>query len=181
MDLQRFGIDPKVFETTGFRFMHQEDWELLLDNAQLVVCPAETVLIQQGIILPGIYIVKKGTLRVEQTRASGPQVLARRGPGALLGDMSVLENTTAMANVIANVYAEVYQVETGALIALFNNNPIFALRFYHSLAVNLAQRLREAADLLDRIRSQPDYMELTERRGGLTEEQAIERIARMMV
>jgi hypothetical protein len=62
--------------------------------------------------------------------------------------MSFLENTGASASVIADEAVEVSVIDEIRVRSLLESVPGFAIRFYKTLAVNLAHRLREASERL---------------------------------
>src|SRR5438552_18646585 len=69
--------------------------------------------------------------------------IAQIGPGQISGEMAFLENDVASATVTAEEELKAYALEWSALKDLFELFPHLASRFYRSLAVTLARRLRD--------------------------------------
>jgi CRP-like cAMP-binding protein len=99
---------------------------------------------------------------VELAGSSSRSMLATLGPYDICGEMAFLEQGKATAAVIASEeHVEVDEVEARELRALLVAFPGLASRFYLSLAVILAQRLRETSKEL------AHEMELRDRREKL--------------
>jgi CRP-like cAMP-binding protein len=69
--------------------------------------------------------------------------IAQIGPGQISGEMAFLENNVASATVTAEEELQAYAIEWSALGDRFELFPHLASRFYRSLAVILARRLRD--------------------------------------
>lgn len=152
LELEQIG--KKIFSSLALR-----DWQAILSKATLIHYTAGQIVLRQGEYSHGLYIVKSGHLRVERSAHDQIHLLGRRGPGELLGEMSVLEKQPAMAAVIAESAAEVYLVESANLLELLAETPGFAARYYRSLAIHLSGRLRESALLLEKERGErPDVL-----------------------
>ena len=91
-------------------------------------------------------MVDKGAVRIERERGV---VLAEHGPGAVFGEMSFLENREASADVIAQVDTTIRVIQGMYVYGLMVSVPGFATRFYQTLAVVLARRLRASSEQLD--------------------------------
>jgi extracellular factor (EF) 3-hydroxypalmitic acid methyl ester biosynthesis protein len=122
------------------------DWELLGSHMQTVAYRRGDVLMQEGVQRRSLLIVRSGLVRVERLMQGQPIVLAQLGVGEVLGDIGFVGNEPASASVVAQQACTVDRIEGDALHALIGAEPAFAARFYHSLAISLARRLR-AADL----------------------------------
>jgi CRP-like cAMP-binding protein len=156
MDISTYGLDAAQLQSTQFRELLVRDWITLLERSRLVRILRGETLLRQGLASPGLYIVKRGRLRVEHGKPGGTLVLGRRGPGELLGEMSVLEHTDAMASVVAEEDSEAYFIPNIDLIDLLGEEPGFATRYYRSLAIHLSARLRESAMLVEQVQDRLD-------------------------
>lgn len=121
-------------------YLTQNDWMLIVDRAKRVPFKKDDVLIQAGKQHKTVYIVVKGTARVE---TAAKAFIARLEAGEVCGEMAFLENGVASATVVATGDLEVCAIDWGALQDLFELYPHMGSRFYRSLAVNLSRRLRE--------------------------------------
>jgi extracellular factor (EF) 3-hydroxypalmitic acid methyl ester biosynthesis protein len=142
-----FGLEePAVQEESGQRptnFLTDSDWKLLLEKSQFVSYHDGEVILEKGSQRRAIFIVEKGTIRIER---SPGVAIARRGQGAVFGEMAFLENSGASASVVADGTVDVSVIEEPQLNALLSSVSGLATRFYQTLAVTLAYRLREASN-----------------------------------
>jgi CRP-like cAMP-binding protein len=138
------------------------DWILLQAKANRRTYKLGDEIIKQGELNKGICIIRRGEASVELAGSSSRSMLATLGPDDICGEMAFLEQGKATAAVIASEeHVEVDEVEARELRALLVAFPGLASRFYLSLAVILAQRLRETSKEL------AHEMELRDRREKL--------------
>jgi CRP-like cAMP-binding protein len=124
----------------GLVYLTANDWALVADKASRVQFKKGDILIQRGKRANGVYILLKGTARVQiPSQPAQPGI----GPGEICGEMSFLEDAAASANVIAQSEGEAYHLDRPALQSLFELFPHLGSRFYRSLATNLSRRLRQ--------------------------------------
>ncbi len=121
-------------------YVTQNDWMLIVDRAKRTTFKKDDVLIQAGKQSKTVYLLVKGTARVESATKAP---IARLEPGEVCGEMAFLENGVASAQVVSTGNLEVCAIEWSALLDLFELYPHLGSRFYRSLAVNLSRRMRE--------------------------------------
>jgi hypothetical protein len=121
-------------------YLTQNDWALIVDRAKRSCFRKGDTLIQQGKQTKTVYLLVRGTARVE---APSKALVAHIAPGQVCGEMAFLENSVASATVTAEEDLEVCAIEWAALLDLFELFPHLGSRFYRSLAVNLSRRLRD--------------------------------------
>jgi EAL domain-containing protein (putative c-di-GMP-specific phosphodiesterase class I) len=73
----------------------------MFDDRFRRVLTEREVLFKQGDMGDCAYVVESGLLEVSVTRGGTNDVLARVGPGSLIGEMALLDNSTRMATVTA--------------------------------------------------------------------------------
>lgn len=110
----------------------------------------ETIL-EKGSRHRSIMIVREGIARVEQGDVDSGIALARLGPGQVLGDISFVEQGGATAHVRADQDVSVDVIQAEDLETLLTSDPGFSARFYRSLALVLAGRLRERSERLTEL------------------------------
>jgi CRP-like cAMP-binding protein len=124
----------------GLVYLTSNDWALIADKALRVSFEPGATIVERGRRTHGVYLVLKGTARVEiPTQATSPAI----GAGEICGELSFLDELPASANVVAQEAVETYYLDRPALMSLFELFPHLASRFYHSLAANLSRRLRD--------------------------------------
>jgi CRP-like cAMP-binding protein len=140
---------PKVIEQEvsvlssskqGLVYLTANDWSLVADKATRVHFKKGDVLVHRGRRANGIYLLLKGTARVQIPFQ--PTVPAIR-PGEVCGEMSFLEDAPASASVVAEEEVEAIHLDRPTLQSLFELFPHLGSRFYRSLATNLSRRLRD--------------------------------------
>jgi CRP-like cAMP-binding protein len=118
------------------------DWGLLRQHMKRVSYPRGAVLIEEGAFRRALLIVRSGSVRAERLLQGRTIVLADLGVGEVLGDIGFAENRAASASIIALEACEVDIIEGDAMQSLIAAEPGLAARFYHSLAISLARRVR---------------------------------------
>jgi CRP-like cAMP-binding protein len=108
-------------------------------------------IIRQGASANSIYIIRRGEASVELAGTGSRAIVASLGPDDICGDMAFLEKSGATAAVVAkDEEVEADEIPAPELQALFEAFPRLASRFYLSLALILAQRLRVTSKELAR-------------------------------
>jgi CRP/FNR family transcriptional regulator, cyclic AMP receptor protein len=124
----------------GLAFLSRNDWALIADKATRRQFAAGEFLVERGKRTNGLYLVLNGTAAV---KIASPGKAPSLGPGEPCGEISFLDDMPATADVVANEPVEAYFLDGPTLQSLFELFPHLGSRFYHSLALGLAQRLRE--------------------------------------
>lgn len=102
--------------------------------------PAGTTLLREGDPGDGLYILREGTVEISLPGASpGARMLAELGPGAVFGEMAILEEKPRSAAAVARTDAKVWFVPREAVLAAIRQSPELGLR----LLRELSRRLRE--------------------------------------
>lgn len=134
-------------------FLTESDWSLILSRAKRLSYEPGDEIIKQGIPGKAIYIIRKGTASVEITNVDGRAEVAVLGPEEICGEIAfllkdeILKDKTS-ASVLAKSKVEADLVEAEELGQLFDSFPSIGARFYHSLSIVLARRLRETSRAL---------------------------------
>ena len=156
LGLQRFGVDLTPGDQETFRFLTEADWMLALEKAERRTFADGEALIEQDGEFRQLCIIEQGEVRVEMRSPDGGRVVITRGGyGQVFGEMSLLGRTGASASVIAEGEVTAHVITEEQLLALLVSVPGFATRFYHSLAVELARRLREANERFIQLGARP--------------------------
>jgi extracellular factor (EF) 3-hydroxypalmitic acid methyl ester biosynthesis protein len=124
-----------------FRFLTAEDRQLLLDGAQRITYQRGDVLFAEGNPQPNLFLIQRGTIRIERRYEGHGIAVARYGPGELLGEVAFLTRQQALGSAVAEEDAEVDVLDGARVQARLASESGFATRFYQSLAVLLGERL----------------------------------------
>jgi CRP/FNR family transcriptional regulator, cyclic AMP receptor protein len=115
------------------------------------------VLLARGDTGEHVLVVVEGRVKVVvPTPTGGEAVLTFRGPGSLLGDMALVDESPRSANVVAIERVELIAIATSAFRAYLKERPAVALAMLASLSGKLREsdrRLTEfaGADTLARV------------------------------
>jgi CRP/FNR family transcriptional regulator, cyclic AMP receptor protein len=107
--------------------------------------PSGTVLIEEGKPTDYLYFVLDGAFTVSTRNAAS---LATLKAGEIVGEISFVDSRPPTATVRADAESIVGAVPRGALTGKLRDDLGFAARFYRSLAVFLADRLRATTGTL---------------------------------
>jgi CRP-like cAMP-binding protein len=131
-------------------FLTENDWQLILAKGKRLSFKPNEEIIKQGSPGRALYVIRRGTASVELTSLEGKMEIAVLGPQEICGEIAfllkdqMLKDRTS-ASVFAKGPVEADVVEADELGKLFESFPSVGARFYHSLAVVLARRLRETS------------------------------------
>ena len=106
---------------------------------------ASETLFKAGDEGTGFYRLEKGALKVILTSPQGEQrIVALLTPGAIVGDLSMIDGLPRSASVLAVTAAELSFVSRTAFMDCTNRHP----EIYHYLTSLLANRLRETDETI---------------------------------
>ena len=133
----------------ALRFLTTGDQHLLLEQAQTCVYHRNEIILEEGTQHPALFVVRNGSARIERAHFGRGVAFGRLGAGDIFGEATFLDASPANASVIADEDDVAIDVLDGQIVqSLLISVPGLAPRFYQSLAVMLAQRLRETSALL---------------------------------
>jgi CRP/FNR family cyclic AMP-dependent transcriptional regulator len=122
---------------------HPDTIAALISASRVRVLQRDEVLFLTGDRPTTVCAVASGTLRVFTTSLAGTEpTFTLLSPGALVGELGVLDDVPRSASVAALRTAEVVEVPARAFRAAYDNDPSIARR----LVQLLAERLRELSD-----------------------------------
>jgi CRP-like cAMP-binding protein len=144
-----------------FSFLSNEDLDRLLSGAERRSYAPSEVVLAEGSRRQGIFVVRKGSVRVHRVIQHEPVVIATLGAGEIFGEISFVDNSSSSAWVVARDRCEVDMVSRERVYEELAD-PAWGLRFFQSLAAALARRLRRNTaglpallSLQQRLLSQP--------------------------
>jgi CRP-like cAMP-binding protein len=121
----------------------RNDWTLIESKAKRISLKLGQEIIKEGARVDHLYILRCGSASVELEGTVARAVIATLSSGDVCGEMAFLGDSTATAAVVAKDEVDaIWADDLRELVAVF---PGFGVRFYRSLAVLLAQRLRETS------------------------------------
>lgn len=118
------------------------DLRRLLKKARTQRFVEGATVIRSGTDPKSLCLVRQGTAEAVIEHNGAQIVVAECGAGEIFGEMSLLDGQGETASVLAGTDLEVSWIDQALLDDLSSTDPDFALRFYRSLSVVLARRLR---------------------------------------
>jgi len=125
--------------------LNDEDVDWMIAAGRTRRLATDAVLVQEGRPLDAVYIVLDGSFAVTAASARG-SVVARLAAGEFVGEMSFVDSRPPSATVTALEPSSVLEVPRTPLADRLREPP-FAARFYHALALFLADRVRSTTSL----------------------------------
>ena len=95
-----------------------------------------------------IFIVESGRVAISRETPFGPQALAHVVAGSVFGEMNFIDGRTRSADAIADQESRLLRVRHSALQDVFEAEPRLALAFLREFWRGLADKVREANDLM---------------------------------
>lgn len=129
-----------------FGQLSDDDIEWLIANGKKETFPAGATIIRQGQPIDKIFIGLQGAFSVFIGEDRGKKV-AQLGSGEIVGEMSFVDTGLPSATVKADEQAVLYSIPRVRLNLKIAEDEGFASRFYHALAIFLADRLRSSTRL----------------------------------
>ncbi|MEO5349934.1 MAG: cyclic nucleotide-binding domain-containing protein [Magnetococcus sp. YQC-3] len=122
-------------------FLLESDLSLIGEKATRQPFKEGEVVLKEGTISHSLYRLMKGAVKVVTHVRGEEVVVARLGPGELLGVASLLNGSAIAATVVASEESEFELIAAHDLQSLLESVPGLAVRFYRSLGSVLANRL----------------------------------------
>ncbi len=133
---QAFGV--------AFPRLLPEEEIFLLKSADTHAYDGGETIIEEGIRPQYIFVIEEGTARVLRRGAGGGRAeVVYLGRGDIVGEMSFVDAAPASASVVAETALRALCIPAEMIQALMRGDLGFSGRFYHSLALTLAERLRD--------------------------------------
>lgn len=126
--------------------LSDQNIEWLIGHGQHNHVSPGTLLIEEGGPTDVLYLVLDGTLGIYLTIDGRETLIAQRGVGDILGEMSFIEDRPATATVKAVSESLLFSIPKTVLAARLEQDRDFAARFYRGIAISLSYRLRESME-----------------------------------
>jgi CRP-like cAMP-binding protein len=142
------------------QFLTPNDWVLIQAKAERRTYTLGQEIIRQGDWGDSFYIIRRGEASVELAGTGTRAIVASLAPEDVCGEISFIDQTRASAAVIAKEETvEVDAINAHELRRILEAYPGLAARFYRSLALVVAQRLRATSGELAREMAMRDRRE----------------------
>lgn len=109
--------------------------------------PAGTILFEEGQPCTGMYIIRKGRVRLAKKTGKGECTIEILGAGDFFGEMACLMGQPRSINAVVEEESQILIVEPEVLDRLFRGNSGMGLK----VLGNLASRLKKAYSIIGRL------------------------------
>ncbi len=113
------------------------DLDELLTSSRTFTAPTGMKIITEGDKGEAMYVILSGELEVSKTEDGREIVLARRGAGDFLGEMSLLEQRPRTASVSAVAESRLLEIDAATFTRLLEGNPRIAMTILRTVAARL--------------------------------------------
>lgn len=127
-----------------FPKLKEEEWKKLAEAGQVSIFGSGDVIIAEGDAVDTLMFIKSGNIRVTRTFLDNlnAEFAGPLGPGEVVGEMSFIDGQGASASLIADGQTEILEIPKDTVFDMINSDDSFAARFYESLFLDLARKLR---------------------------------------
>ena len=119
--------------------------------AQEKSIPAGTPLFVENMVGESLFVLKSGAVRITQRVEGAEKELAVVGPGEHLGALALLGKTVRLVSAVAATPCEVLELANRDYQRLQPEKPQACLKLALAIAADLAARVTEARDILQRL------------------------------
>jgi len=127
---------------TSISYLTEDDMKRLEEAGEINRYGAKDIIVHQQASGSKLFFVRKGMVQIDFSRLYGNDVLAYLNDGDMFGEVSFLDQADSSANVSAVEEVETLEVPHASLEPLLEADSDFAARFYRTIAVTLARRIR---------------------------------------
>ena len=128
--------------STSKSFLTESDLKLLEEKGEVVSYKAKQIIVHQQSPCTKLYWIKKGIIQIDFDRLYGHDVLGYLNEGDIFGEVSFMDHAETSASASAVKDAEILEVPRDVLESILEQDISLAARFYRTLAMTLARRIR---------------------------------------
>ena len=145
---------------TMFQGLDQSDLDTLAGVAREVTAERGEIIVSQGSEGESLYVVVSGQIRVYLSDEAGKEIiLGLEGPGAIFGEISVLDGRPRSASVAAMKRTELLKIDGQEFLQLLQTNARLAL----TVITAFAGMIRKLTDATQGLALQSAYRRLVAR------------------
>jgi len=117
------------------------EFQKLLDNAQFIKIPSDTILFREGEVGDKMYIILEGEIGLSMNG----QALGKESNGGIVGEMALLDEAERTGTATTLTDCVLAPLDMDAFMALVKKKPEFSI---HVMRL-LTKRLRDSNDFLN--------------------------------
>jgi CRP/FNR family cyclic AMP-dependent transcriptional regulator len=131
-----------------FQGLGDADLELLEGAISYLGLSDGEVIFNEGQPSEDIYVIERGGVRIQRETPFGVQHLSTVRAGSVFGEMNFIDGRSRSADAVAEGPTKLLRVSHGALREVFEAEPDLALAFLREFWRGLADKVREANELM---------------------------------
>ncbi len=128
-EYQHFAWLARSFGRTDYLPLTPADLDALAGAGSYVEKYPGTHLFKEGEEASRAYVVQQGDVELYRMRASGPRVVGRVRPGAVIGDIAMFQGHPYISSARAITRVRAYRLERAKLLPLLIEHPVIAMRW----------------------------------------------------
>lgn len=113
-------------------------------------------IIEENAIGDGLYLIKKGHVKIVKTDGKKERLITELGEGELVGEMSLIEATMTSATVVAKGAVDCLVLGRADLERMMRESTDFAAKVYKAFCYVLSDRLRRTSQELFELQRKED-------------------------
>ena len=138
----------KSFGRPDYLPLSPADFELLIDSGEVVNRYPGTHLFKEGEIAKAAFLIEEGNVDLYRGQGSGRQVVARVGPGSVIGDIAMFADTPYISSARAISAVKAFRFDRDRLLPRLAQYPAICLRWLVSGLRQLEETQRRVIHLM---------------------------------
>ncbi|MEN3601093.1 cyclic nucleotide-binding domain-containing protein [Brucella abortus] len=144
--------DIRILGTVGlFESFTPEQLRLLAFGAERLVLRAGRELFREGQSADCAYIIVTGTITLFHECDEGRVTIRPVGPGAILGEMALIAQTTRLTGAVADVETEVIRISRSIFRRILEEYPEVAAALHAHISRNLVELIGQIEQVAPRL------------------------------
>ncbi|WP_141068292.1 Crp/Fnr family transcriptional regulator [Brucella melitensis] len=144
--------DIRILGTVGlFESFTPEQLRLLAFGAERLVLRAGRELFREGQSADCAYIIVTGTITLFHEGDEGRVTIRPVGPGAILGEMALIAQTTRLTGAVADVETEVIRISRSIFRGILEEYPEVAAALHAHISRNLVELIGQIEQVAPRL------------------------------
>ena len=119
----------RSFGRTDYLPLAPADLDALADAGTYVDKYPGTHLFKEGEDSVAAYVIQRGDVELYRTRSSGPRVVGRVQPGAVIGDIAMFQGRPYISSARALGPVRAFRLQRSKLLPLLVKHPVIAMRW----------------------------------------------------
>ena len=132
-----------------FADFYDAEIQAFIDQSTRREVPAGHVFLTMGIVNASIFVICKGSVRVERIGTADDVPLATLGAGETFGELSFMDGSPATASVTAAESSEVLELPREAIDGMIQGYAPLAIKLWRNLALLIKERLVKTNEVVD--------------------------------